>query len=292
MTRIIFIFLAFVLSGCSTTGTHQTAQLVSKFRTELKEKYGIKHGDVVAKFDLENIGKDDSKLFASYYGSAVNNNSSNRKVLDDFSKKYRYNDLIQSTAYKKLGMLNNVLLQIDKKHKFFGGNVRHKLASMSAQFKKHPEHSRKDKKDYLETLAWLHDATKYLPIFVPMDNAKVSSPFGTRNHPHKKKKIHHAGLDLMGKMNCHVYAAADGVVEVIARAQGYGNMIIVRHSKDVKTRYAHLSKMVAYEGNRVLQGQLIGHQGCSGTATGHHLHFEVIVRNQAVDPMLFIGSGL
>jgi murein DD-endopeptidase MepM/ murein hydrolase activator NlpD len=99
----------------------------------------------------------------------------------------------------------------------------------------------------------------------------------------------HTGVDLAGSMDTPVVAAADGVVVAATPGTtGYGNHIIIDHGNGVLTLYGHLDHLVATVGQTVHQGQLIGLLGSSGNSTGPHLHFEVRVQNQPVDPIPFL----
>ena len=99
----------------------------------------------------------------------------------------------------------------------------------------------------------------------------------------------HTGLDLSGRMDTPVVAAADGVVVAATPGTtGYGNHIIVDHGNGVLTLYGHLDQLIATTGETVHKGQLIGLLGTTGNSTGPHLHFEVRVQNQPVDPIPFL----
>jgi peptidoglycan hydrolase-like protein with peptidoglycan-binding domain len=100
----------------------------------------------------------------------------------------------------------------------------------------------------------------------------------------------HPGLDLPAATGTPVHAAAVGRVTFAGpTTSGYGNLVVVQHTGGVKTMYAHLSRIVAYRGEPVTVGTLVGLVGRTGEATGPHLHFEVRVRGAAVDPLPALG---
>jgi murein DD-endopeptidase MepM/ murein hydrolase activator NlpD len=118
-----------------------------------------------------------------------------------------------------------------------------------------------------------------IPLAWPL-HATISSPFGPR------AAGFHPGLDLAAGPGTPVHAAAVGqVVFAGPTADGYGNLVIVRHTRGVTTMYAHLSRILATRGEWVTVGSLLGLVGATGEATGPHLHFEVRVRDAAVDPL-------
>lgn len=112
---------------------------------------------------------------------------------------------------------------------------------------------------------------------------KVTSRFGRRHgRPHD-------GIDIGGKEGDPVYAAAAGeVVYADNRLSGYGHLIIVRHSHDMFTAYAHNQRNLVKKGQRVKQGDSIARVGHTGRATGPHLHFEVRRGPTPVDPMAYL----
>lgn len=120
----------------------------------------------------------------------------------------------------------------------------------------------------------------------PLNGARMSSGFGPRRHPILGYNRMHRGVDFAAPTGTPIYAAADGVVHSVRRERGYGNVIRVRHPNNVLTLYAHLSRFAPgmAAGTRVRQGQTIGRVGSTGMSTGPHLHYELHVNGQAVNP--------
>lgn len=120
----------------------------------------------------------------------------------------------------------------------------------------------------------------------PVDGARLSSGFGMRRHPVLGYNKMHKGLDFAAPTGTPIYAAGDGVVERASRWGAYGHYIRIRHNSTYKTAYAHLSKYGKgiRAGARVKQGQVIGYVGSTGRSTGPHLHYEVLVDGQQVNP--------
>lgn len=120
----------------------------------------------------------------------------------------------------------------------------------------------------------------------PIDGARISSRFGMRRHPILGFNRMHRGMDFAAPTGTPVYAAGDGVVERVGRYGAYGKYIRIRHNSEYKTAYAHLSRYAKglRRGSRVTQGQVIGRVGSTGRSTGPHLHYEVLYRNQQVNP--------
>ena len=119
----------------------------------------------------------------------------------------------------------------------------------------------------------------------PMEFSRVSSGFAMRFHPILNTMRQHNGIDYAAPIGTPVRTVGDGVVEFAGWQNGYGNTIIVRHSGNRTTLYAHLSRIDVRKGQRVEQGQHIGAVGATGWATGPHLHFEFRVGGVHQDPL-------
>jgi len=120
----------------------------------------------------------------------------------------------------------------------------------------------------------------------PVERPRVTSDFGMRLHPLLGYTRMHQGVDFGAPIGSAVLAAADGVVEDLRWAGGYGRWIRLRHTAGLETGYGHLSAWAVglRPGEPVRQGQVIGYVGSSGLSTGPHLHYEVIEDGRPVDP--------
>lgn len=119
----------------------------------------------------------------------------------------------------------------------------------------------------------------------PIDGARISSSFGMRRHPILGYSKMHTGVDFAAPTGTPIYAAGDGVVRVAGRRGGYGNYVQIRHTGEFSTAYAHMSRILVRNGQRVRQGEIIGRVGSTGRSTGPHLHYEIIRNGKKVNPM-------
>lgn len=131
---------------------------------------------------------------------------------------------------------------------------------------------------------------KYLdaiPTFWPASGRR-NDGFGYRKDPFTGKKTFHEGLDISASSGTPIKASASGVVEFAGKKGGYGNCVIINHGNGIKTLYAHASKLLVKEGQKVQKGDTIANVGSTGRSTGPHLHFEVHVGGTPVDPLKYL----
>ncbi|WP_374472732.1 peptidoglycan DD-metalloendopeptidase family protein [Phenylobacterium sp.] len=121
----------------------------------------------------------------------------------------------------------------------------------------------------------------------PVDGARMTSRFGLRRHPVLGYARAHQGVDFGAGHGTPILAAGDGVVSRASRWGGYGNWLQIKHSGGWSTGYAHLSRYAkgVKPGARVRQGQVVGYVGTTGLSTGPHLHYEVWLNGQRVNPV-------
>ncbi len=119
-------------------------------------------------------------------------------------------------------------------------------------------------------------------------NGRVGSGYGYRIHPIYKTRRLHTGLDIGGSTGDPIYAAKGGEVIWAKRRGGYGHTVLVDHGDGITTLYAHMSSYESSLGDFVARGDVIGYIGSTGTSTSPHLHFEVRVNGNPVDPMPYL----
>jgi murein DD-endopeptidase MepM/ murein hydrolase activator NlpD len=115
----------------------------------------------------------------------------------------------------------------------------------------------------------------------------LRSRFGYRIHPIFKTRRLHTGVDLAARSGTPIYAAGDGVISYYKWQSGYGNKVEIQHVNGYETAYGHMSRYAdgLSVGSQVRQGQVIGYVGSTGQSTGPHLHFEILINGNLVDPL-------
>lgn len=127
-------------------------------------------------------------------------------------------------------------------------------------------------------------ADSHIPSIWPTTGV-VSSPYGLR----WGGTDFHPGMDIANDMGTPIVATADGVVEYAGwNSGGYGNMVDINHGNGLMTRYGHASQVVVSVGQQVKRGQLIAYMGSTGFSTGPHVHYEVHVNGQRVNPISYL----
>ncbi len=127
-----------------------------------------------------------------------------------------------------------------------------------------------------------------IPTRKPVDNMRLTSSFGMRNHPVLRKRMRHNGIDIPAATGTPIYAPADGVVGRAQRLGGYGNYAEIEHGNGIQTRFGHMSRIAVAPGQRIKQGEIVGYVGSTGRSTGPHLHYEVRIAGTPVNPIPFV----
>lgn len=123
-------------------------------------------------------------------------------------------------------------------------------------------------------------------------STRITSPFGNRMHPILKKYKLHTGIDIGASKGTDILAANDGkVIKAAYNAGGYGYYVMIDHGGGIVTLYAHSSKLLVSVGDVVKRGDVIAKVGSTGQSTGPHLHFEVRINGEYVDPMGYVTPG-
>nr|WP_188645804.1 M23 family metallopeptidase [Tsuneonella deserti] len=129
-----------------------------------------------------------------------------------------------------------------------------------------------------------------IPSRAPLAVGSTSSGYGMRTHPVLGGMRAHKGIDLAAPVGTPVYATADGKVERADWFSSYGLYVAIEHGSDLETRYAHMSRLAVAAGQHVNKGDIIGYVGTTGRSTGPHLHYEVRVSGEAVNPIPYMAE--
>lgn len=124
----------------------------------------------------------------------------------------------------------------------------------------------------------------------PVDGGRLSSPFGLRRFFNGQERNPHSGLDFAVPQGTPVKAPADGIVTIVDDYFFNGKTVFLDHGQGLVTMYCHLSAADVEVGQSVKRGQVIGKVGATGRATGPHLHWNVSLNGNRVDPAIFIGE--
>jgi murein DD-endopeptidase MepM/ murein hydrolase activator NlpD len=128
-----------------------------------------------------------------------------------------------------------------------------------------------------------------------LDQLQLVSGFGIRINPFHKGKYKHPGMDFAAPRGTLIQATAPGKIKrvrVSSFLAGYGNYITIDHGKGFTTLYAHLDELFVRSGDKVSKGQIIGTVGSSGGSIAPHLHYEIHLNGEPVDPVVFMIEGL
>ena len=124
-------------------------------------------------------------------------------------------------------------------------------------------------------------------ILWPVKYGKVTSKFGNRTHPVLKSVKFHRGVDIAVSIGTPVYSGIKGRVTFAGRKGNYGNLVEIEGNDGIKVRYAHLNSIDVVTGQKVSDGEKVAETGNTGMSTGPHLHYEVIIDENPVNPLDF-----
>ena len=207
------------------------------------------------------------------------------------TEKYILNKLEAHTQRHEIA--RRVLKSYEIKNRIFHHSIEDPYSQLMATFS-NIESSliiQKEKAELLRTL--IHESDHFLasvPDLHPV-NGYQSSAFGHRKSPFDKTWMFHKGMDIAAPTGSEIRATGNGIVKYASYSPTYGRFIIIDHGFGIETKYAHNKKNLVKMGDYVFKGQKIATIGSTGRSTGPHLHYEVIVAGQHVDPQAYITHG-
>jgi len=267
------ILLALVLAVFFTAriDSPREKQLASELQKTEKELQRMQNDIQLANDVLDVIQTRDEELYrAALYADKFPDEL--RQMGTGGSDRYAYLNGLSNSE-----LLKNTAQQIDQLEK--------RLQAQSLSFR-----------ELLELAKEKEKILACIPAIQPVRNSDLTKRiggYGWRIDPIYKTRRRHSGMDFTADRGTEVYATGDGVVESIEKKRwGYGKSIIINHGYGYKTRYAHLSAFKVNVGQKVKRGELIGLVGSTGKSTGPHLHYEVIVNGEKVNPIGYYHSDL
>lgn len=145
--------------------------------------------------------------------------------------------------------------------------------------------------ELLAELEGRNNKRSVFPDLWPTRGGTISSLYGARTGPMNGGYDWHPGVDIAVEFGEPVYASAMGTIEIAGWNGGYGRYVRINHGGGYETAYGHMSGIAVAPGQVVRKGEIIGFVGSSGYSTGPHVHFEVFVDGQNVDPMYMLKIG-
>jgi murein DD-endopeptidase MepM/ murein hydrolase activator NlpD len=142
-----------------------------------------------------------------------------------------------------------------------------------------------------QRLEELQKLAKNLPLASPLNQYQLGSDYGARVDPINHKESFHPGLDMDAPYRSTVYSTGAGTVIFTGNMDSYGKVVEIDHGHGIVTRYAHLHRILVAKGQKVGLHSPIAELGSTGRSTGPHLHYEVRVDGQTVDPAKFMQAG-
>ena len=150
-------------------------------------------------------------------------------------------------------------------------------------------------KQSFEDLYSKYIASDNFPNQLPIDSIHKDMiiGFGNKFHPIYKIKMFHQGIDIPASKGKPVKSTISGVVETKSELRsGYGNYVIIKSENQIKILFAHLDTIIVNQGDEIRNGQIIGTTGNSGMSTGNHLHYEIYIENEFINPIFTIFNLL
>lgn len=140
-------------------------------------------------------------------------------------------------------------------------------------------------------LQGLQALMKHLPFAMPLNEYRLTSTFGRRRDPFTNRLAMHPGLDFASRNKNPIHATAPGTVAFVGWKGGYGKVVEVDHGLGIRTRFAHMSRIYVKRGQKLEFREKVGLVGSTGRSTAPHLHYEIMVDGQPLDPANFLRAG-
>jgi len=145
-------------------------------------------------------------------------------------------------------------------------------------------------KEIVESIAYQRGLYRSTPRGWPAAG-RITSRFGDRVSPLSGEEQFHTGIDIANTRGTPILATAEGIVRLADWEGGYGRLVVIDHGFGYVTYYGHNSEICVGVGQKVKRGQVIAYMGSSGSSTGDHTHYEVILNGRCINPAKYLGAG-
>jgi murein DD-endopeptidase MepM/ murein hydrolase activator NlpD len=162
------------------------------------------------------------------------------------------------------------------------------VSSKSDQLLRQADFQRHSYQEILRSLEVNRETWASIPSVMPVHSGEVTSGFGERPDPFTEEDSFHRGLDVSAPLGTPIRATAAGRVIFSGASAGYGLTVVIEHRPGMATRYAHVGQLLVSEGDKVKRGQYIAYVGSTGRSTAPHVHYEVWVGGEPVNPMAYV----
>ena len=281
--KILFFSLVLIIALVSLTGYlfYYNLNLLSKVREKESEISSLEYESNIWKNSTLNLQETIEEK----------NNIINNKTLNIEEKLYEIenfknylndfinidNEVLEDSAVSR--SFSRKLMNLEAQN-----NNNEKINELLNEFDKVLDN---DKKDLDQLYEKAEDKIEYLncfPDYFPTSGS-ISSPFGYRTNPVTYSWEFHHGIDIANELGTEIYSSGDGQVILVDYNYLLGKYILIDHGYGIITKYAHLYKVIAEKGSFVKKGDLIGTMGYTGQSTGSHLHYEIIIDNEPINPL-------
>lgn len=194
-------------------------------------------------------------------------------------------------VFKKSGVKLEPILNAVRKEFSGQGGLYQPIEEIEKEAEARHDHRMVELLSDLTRLNEMVIAADRMPFGRPVGAARLTSSYGKRKDPFKRKYAFHGGIDLAARRGTPIYATGEGVVISSGWVGGYGKVVKIRHAFGYETVYAHLHRRRVKVGDQVEKGDLIGDMGSTGRSTGNHLHYEIRLYGKTVNPAKFIEAA-
>jgi murein DD-endopeptidase MepM/ murein hydrolase activator NlpD len=313
LLKIILLLSSLVLYSCAGKETtsfinkYDRKVPIEKLESQINTSTHSKYGHIILLFDLLNLNYKNnlhtyresiqaSNLYLYLISADVSKEKFlylismlQQKVIHKTINQQKFSKTLNDNATRKIKELTIFISELDQRLKIHKLKSNHQLViainKMARYLKKYSrELNSMSLKDKLEILRKINNALERIPLTNPLSQYKVTDRYRMRAGSFLKKEKMHSGIDLAASKSSDVFTSAAGIVKYAGGMNGYGNIVIIEHGKNISTCYAHLQKIAVRKGNYVLLGEKIGIQGSTGQSTGDHLHYEIRLSNKPINP--------